>query len=199
MRYTEDYAGFAPNYEWLDYELVVVPDDATHESLRSEQQFFQKSFMPGSSFTGNPNITIAQFQAKEIMEETLERWIQNICLLHNSFEIRLNNFSSLPPHTIYLRILDPMPINHICNQLKMLNGFIESNNCPPLVLNSRPYLAVASGLPEYVYDKAVKEYAQRCFSQSFSVQKLVLLKKQGLYATSQVVSSFRLATAAANE
>jgi hypothetical protein len=154
--------------------------------------------MPGSCFTGNPNISIAQFQAKEIMEETLERWIQNICLLHNSFEIRLNNFSSLPPHTIYLRILDPMPINHICNQLKMLNGFIESNNCPPLVLNSRPYLAVASGLPEYVYDKAVKEYAQRCFSQSFSVEKLVLLKKQGLYATSQVVSSFRLATSAVN-
>ncbi|HJW16901.1 MAG TPA: 2'-5' RNA ligase family protein, partial [Flavisolibacter sp.] len=185
--------------EWIDYEVVVVPDDATHESLRSEQQFFHESFLPGNNFAGDPHISIARFQAKEIMEETLVRWIKNICLLHSSFEIRLNNFSSLPPHTIYLRILDPLPITHIGNQLKMISAFIESNNCPPITLSSRPHLAIASGLSECIYEKAVREYAQRCFSQCFTVEKLVLLKKEDVYGPTKLVSSFRLATAAPEE
>jgi hypothetical protein len=195
----EEFSPFATYSEFVDYELVIVPDDATHESLRQEQQFFHESFLPGSNFTGNPHISIARFQAKEIMEETLVRWIKNICLLHNSFEIRLNNFSSLPPHTIYLRILDPLPLIHIGNQLKMISGFIESNNCLPLLLRSRPHLAIVSGLTEGIYEKAVKEYAQRCFSQCFTVEKLVLLKREGVYGTSKVVSSFALSTAASNE
>src|SRR6476620_7848625 len=132
MRYTEEFAGFSPSYEWLDYELVVVPDDSTHECLRSEQQFFRETFMSEGNCQYKLHITIAQFQAKEIMEKTLVCWIQNICLLHKSFDVRLNNFSSFPPHTIYLRIIDPMPFIHIGNQLKMISGFIESNNCPPL-------------------------------------------------------------------
>jgi hypothetical protein len=199
MRNAKEFAGFVAHAEWVDYELVIIPDEATNESLRSEQQFFQESFMPGNNFTGHPHISIARFQAKEIMEETLVRWIKNICLLHTGFEIRLNNFSSVPPHTIYLRILDPMPIIHIGNQLKMISSFIESNNCPPLTISSRPHLAIVSGLSEGIYEKAVKEYAQRSFSQCFTVEKLVLLKREGLYDTSKVVSSFRLATTATNQ
>jgi 2'-5' RNA ligase len=194
MRYTGEFAEFSPNYEWLDYELVVVPDDITHECLRSEQQFFRETFMAEGNCKENLHITIARFQAKEIMEETLVRWIQNICLLHNSFDVRLNNFSSFPPHTIYLRIIDPMPFIHIGNQLKMISGFIESNNCPPLTLSPRPHLALVSGLSERIYNQAVREYAQRCFSHNFLVEKLVLLKKEGIYGNCQVVRSFRLAT-----
>jgi len=199
MRYTGEFAGSPANDKWLDYELVVIPDQATQESLKSEQEFFQKTFNPGYQPTGTASISIARFQAKEIMEETLTRWIQNICLLHSNFEIQLNNFSSLPPHTIYLRIMDPMPFIHIGNQLRMISGFIESNNCPPLLLNSRPHLALISGLPEGVYEKAVKVYARRCFSQCFTVEKLVLLKKESIEHTSRIVSSFRLAAVAPND
>jgi hypothetical protein len=81
----------------------------------------------------------------------------------------------------------------------MISGFIESNNCPPLQLSSRPHLAIVSGLTEGIYEKAVKEYAQRCFSQCFTVEKLVLLKKEAVYETSQVVSSFALSTTVSNE
>ena len=48
MRNAKEFAGFAAHAEWVDYELVVIPDEATNESLRSEQQFFRSHLCPGT-------------------------------------------------------------------------------------------------------------------------------------------------------
>ena len=53
---------------------------------------------------------------------------QSVCsfhvLLHPSFTVTLNNYSALPPHTIYLRVQDPQPFRHLMNGLKILDGMV---------------------------------------------------------------------------
>ena len=120
---------------------------------------------------------MTDFLMKEAMEEIIIKWIQNICSLNTSFSVMFNNFSGFPSHTIYLRVQNPQPFQKLANALKIVDGFIQSNDCPPLRLVTKPHLPIATGLPEHLYNEAMKEYAKKSFHSGFEVDKLFLLKK----------------------
>lgn len=182
------------NNNRFDYTLVVFPDAESDEKIRTEKTEFAEQYPFQSLKKQNPYIILAGFTAKEEMEDTLVRWIQNICNLQGSFSITLNNFSGFPPNTIYLRIQDHSCFKPITNALKILDGFIRSNECPPLHIIEKPHLIIAQGLPQYVYEPAIKEYAGKSFHAHFNVNKLVLLKTD-TYGTEQVINTFRLPAA----
>ncbi|HEU4634269.1 MAG TPA: 2'-5' RNA ligase family protein, partial [Flavisolibacter sp.] len=105
--------------------------------------------------------------------------------------VTLNNFSGFPPHTIYLRVQNPQPFNQLANALKILDGFFQSNDCPPLQLVTKPHLSIAGALSEYAYNQAIKEYSERSFHACFKVEKLFLLKRDPLMRC-QLVNTFIL-------
>lgn len=170
-------ASFKTDHDLWEYLLVAHPDAQVHESITSEKFFFTYGHGYPLAAHSHPHITIANFLMKEAMEDTIIRWIQNICNLHSAFNTTLNNFSGFPPHTIYLRVQDPQPFKKLANALKIVDGFIQSNDCPPLQVVTKPHITIAKGLPEHLYNKAIKEYAQRSFHASFKVDRLVLLKR----------------------
>jgi 2'-5' RNA ligase len=174
-----------------DYLLVAHPDERVNEKIKEEKQFFYLNYGQKTTVQTKSHITIASFLAKERMEETLTRWIQNICNLHCGFEVTLNNFSGFPPHAVYLRVQDPKPFKKLTNALKILDNFIQTNDCPPLHPATKPHLTIAKGLPGDVYEKAIKEYAGRTFHDSFMVDKLVLLKRDAQYKC-RLVNTFTL-------
>ncbi len=110
------------------------------------------------------------FRRGEEAEDTLIRWIQRICQQHRSFEIALNNYSGIPPHTIYLRVQDPEPLRELMQQMGAIDEFIRSSGWPPVHLNGRPYLSIAGGLTEKVYNKAMPDYSRRTFHGIFQVE-----------------------------
>jgi 2'-5' RNA ligase len=183
----------APAHDLWEYMLVAYPDKEVTEKIISEQQLLDQSYEQQIALRSKPHIPIASFLAKEVMEITLNRWIQNVCNLHHGFDVTLNNYSSFPPHTIYLRILDPLPLRKLANQLKIIDAFIQTNDLPNAWLATTPYVAVASKLPEHVHDMAIKEYAQRCFCETFRVEKIVLLKRSWEGAKYELVNTFTLA------
>jgi len=194
MRNTDGLASFQPDYNLCEYSLVICPQEAIQQKLASEKAFFCEAYQQSGSYTNTAlHIVLAHFLAKQVMEETLIRWIQNICNLQTSFTVTLNNFSGLPPHTIYVRVQDAKPFAQVASQLKIIDGFIQAGNCPPLHTIARPYLPLAQGLPELVYEKAIKDYAQRSFCESFKVEKLILLKREDAYSNHEIVNTFRLA------
>ncbi len=83
-------AAFKKQGDLWEYRLVVFPDDAVGQIVEDEKNFLHHNFFPGVSKEMKPHITLGSFLAKEIMEKTLERWIQNICQLATSFELALN-------------------------------------------------------------------------------------------------------------
>ena len=159
-----------------EYELVIYPDARAMELIGEEwNNLAQEKGLP--PLMESPLIVLARFKAKEAMEETLSRWIQNACNLQVSFTVSLNNYGAYPPHTIYLRIQDAQPIHRLTGALKMLDGFIQSNDCPPLHLNARPCLPLVTPVAATQFESLSREFAQRCFHHSFQVDRLVLHRK----------------------
>ena len=179
--------------EISDYVLVAFASKELTEKVKEEKVRFAGVYGSNSSLEVSPHIIVATYTAKERMEERLEKWIQNICNLQNSFTVTLNNYSGFPPHTIYLRVQDAEPFAKLTNALKMLDGFMEMNDCAPIQLFSKPYMAVAGQLPAAIYDEAIKEYARKSFHESFRLDRLSLLKHNA-YATYQLVNTFILPT-----
>jgi 2'-5' RNA ligase len=177
--------------EQWDYLLVAQPNETLNQKIIEEKISFSNKYAYEPSLEAKPYLSIAGFTAKDRMEETLIRWIQNICNLQNSFTVTFNNYGVFPPDTIYLRVQDELPFKRLANALKILDGFIQSNDCAPLNLVARPHLTIAGRLPQYIYDTAIKEYSQKTFHESFTVDKLILFKRDA-YMKCHLINTFIL-------
>jgi 2'-5' RNA ligase len=193
----------------VEYLLVVYPLGDLRDRLLEEQQQFSvnygldridrgtpKSFLETMA-RNKPHITLAAFRAGEEVEDTLIRWIQRICNQQKNFEVALNNYSGIPPHTIYLRVMDPQPFRELMTQLRAIDDFVRPSGWPApsdglVSLNNRPYLSIAGGLTERVYNKAMPDYSRKTFHGVFRVDELVLLKRGHSFAPCKTVNIFRL-------
>jgi hypothetical protein len=169
-----------------DYFIIAHPHDDALEQIRKEGAFLM------SAQPAKPHLALAYFQAKEAMEEILIRWIQNICRLHPCFTVTLLPFNVNIPRTIALRVEDPKPFMQLANSLRIIDGFIQSNDCPPLCIETHPHLALAGNLPEMEYEKLIREYGGRNFRTSFSLERLLLIKREGPSGNSRLLNSFTL-------
>lgn len=183
-------------YELWEYLLVSCPALEIMEKVKGEKDNFLGNY--GYDPAPTPaHITVAAFFAKEAMEDTLIRWIQNICSLQHSFRAVLNNYGAIPPHTIYIRVQEHEPFRKLANAMRILDGFIQSNDCPPMQAVTSPGMPLAAGLPGSVYENAIKEYAQRSFHGCFKVDRLFLLKLDAA-GNSQLFNSFILPSPASD-
>ncbi|HEV9036424.1 MAG TPA: 2'-5' RNA ligase family protein [Puia sp.] len=203
-----------------EYLLVIYPYGELRDRLLEEQQQFSTDYEV--TVRNRPHITMAVFQAAEGMEDTLIRWIQRICQRYQRFELTLNNYSGIPPHTtkpaepacppgrslavcldslnptqripgtIYLRVQDPQPFRRLMQQLRAIDHYVRSSGCPPINLIDRPYLSIAGGLTEQVYNRAMPDYSRKIFHESFPVDELVLLKRNHQFDPCRTVNIFRL-------
>ncbi|MBS1565800.1 MAG: 2'-5' RNA ligase family protein [Bacteroidetes bacterium] len=175
-----------------EYALVVCPDAEVCKQMEIIEQQFYIEYGVKPAPERRPHIRVAGFQAQEVMEETLIRWIERICARQRSFSVTLNNYSGFPPHTIYLRVLDPRPFVSLGRELRAVDELIRSSWCPPAHLVSKPYLGVATRLPEQVYEQAMPQFARKTFHASFMANELLLLKKDRLSGARRTLNIFRL-------
>src|SRR5579872_671571 len=196
-----------------EYLLVIYPGGELQEKLMKEQDQFAADYglqiglhnkprvvmnrpfvVMNRPFVvmNRPFVTLAAFQAGEVMEEMLIRWIQRISNCYTSFDLTFNNYSGFPPHTIYLRVQDPWPFRMLMQQLRAIDEFIRSSGCPPAHLFNRPFLTIAGGLTEQVYNKALPDFSRRTFHDTFHVGELVLLKRTHAFDACRTVNIFRL-------
>lgn len=174
-----------------EYLLVIRPDAQTCSKLAAEKQDFFNRYQQTSAIQIKPHITVGSFFAMEGMESTIIKWMQRICSMQSSFPVTLNNYSGFPDHTIYLRIQNPTPFQELAFRLKVIDSYIQSNNCPSLRLVHRPHLSIAAKLPPKVYDKAMPEYSRKTFHETFMVTELLLLKRMNEYDACRHVNVFR--------
>jgi len=198
-----------------EYLLVIYPHGDLQDRLMEEQQQFSSDYGlahrldQGQRMVRNrPHITLAAFQAGEEAEDTLIRWLQRICQQRRSFQLALNNYSGIPPHTterlervpgtIFLRVQDPEPLRELMQQLGSIDEFIRASGWPPvrlpLIKNGwvRPYLSIAGGLTEQVYNKAMPDYSRKTFHAIFQVDELVLLRRKHSFDPCKTINVFGL-------
>lgn len=174
-----------------EYHLLVQPGLDICAMIKAEKQYLYDQFPEYNTGTG-PEIVLGVFLAREAMEETLIRWIQRVCVRSASFMVSLNNYSSFPPHTIYLRVQDHHPFVELTKQLNIIDEYIRSGGSPGVRWHNRPYLNIGGRLTEAQYEKAIREYAPKTFNVSFLASELILVKRRSVAETGKLVNRFHL-------
>ena len=180
------------DYGLWEYMLVAHPDETVHEKIMVEKKYFEDKYETEIATKTLPHITIANFLAKEILEDRIGRLLQNICNQQYSFSVSLNNFSGFPSHSVFVRVQNPQPFQRLANGLQALDDMLKINGCPSLQLVTKPYMTIARKLQEDIYHAAIKEYSEKDFHDEFTVDKLVLLKRDSRYKKWQHVNYFYL-------
>jgi hypothetical protein len=173
-----------------EYQLFVSTDSLTHQKITAEKIYFNKTYLNKTQESYSSDIFISTFQVKEGMEETVVRWLEKICFLNKGFQIILNNYSCIPEEGIFIRIQNLSAIQQLVNQLKMVDSFITSANCPAPIFNYTPYITIAEKLNPAIYYLAIKEYCKKLFYASFEVKSLVLLKRNSVHQPFKVINRF---------
>lgn len=176
----------------FEYLLVIHPDMEVYSKVVAEKQRFYEQFRTKPATRARPHIMVAGFVAKESMEETLIRWIQRVCSRQKCFTVTLNNYSGIPPHTVYLRVQDHLPFNLLTQKLMVINEYVQANGCPPVKWVSRPHLSISGRLPEEVYEPAMREYAQKIFCETFTAGELVLIRRSHAADSCKIINIFGL-------
>lgn len=175
-----------------EYLLVVNPEKNICQQVMDEKNIFRKQY-GGSGILSKPHITVANFLAKEEMEETLLRWMHRIISTTKTFSVALNNYSGFPnANTLYLRVQDHQPFKQLAKELKVIDEMVKSNGLPKAHLISNPHLTIARRLDPPVYEKAMMDYSKKEFHAAFEVTELVLLKRTHQFDKCTQVSVFRL-------
>ncbi|MDB5197079.1 MAG: 2-5 ligase family protein [Flaviaesturariibacter sp.] len=175
-----------------EYMLLANPSEEVDEKVRLEKEHFQYKYGAEIATRTLPHITIANFLAKGQMENLICSWTQNACNLQYSFTVALNNFSGFPAHAIFIRVQNPKPFRVFANNLNSIDQLLQTNDCPPLQLVTKPHMTIARRLEKDVYEKAIVDYAQRSFYDTYTLDKLTLLKRDSRYKKWQHVTHFHL-------
>jgi 2'-5' RNA ligase len=175
-----------------EYLLVVHPDETVYAQVMEEKQFFSTQYKQPIAIKTKPHITVANFLAKEEMEATIIRWMHRIISVQKSFRVTLDQYSGFKPHTIYLRVQDHQPFQHLAKELKVVDQYVRSYGCPEMHLISFPHVTIARQLPGNTYQQAITEYVQRPFHASFEVRDLVLLRRRHQFDPCSQVNVFGL-------
>ena len=184
-------ADLSTNFAGLpEYVLAIKPNDELSIKLCAEKRDFMVAYKLDGSVHHKSHIVLATFIGKESMEDTISRWLRNICLKQKSFTITLNNYSGIPPESIYLRIMDTAPLLALAKELKIIDEFIRAGGCPGLQLVKRPQLTIARNLGPALYERAMADYSQKLFCESFEAIELVLLKRKDSYENFKTINVF---------
>ncbi|MBV9962402.1 MAG: 2'-5' RNA ligase family protein [Parafilimonas sp.] len=179
--------------KFFEYLLVVHPNEEIFNQLREEKENFSSEYNVNIAKKTLPHITVANFLAKETMEETLIKWMHKIISNQQSFDVMINNFSGFPSSkTVYARIQNHEPFKQLATSLKTINAYINDNGFPNAKLINFPHMTIARSLQQHVYEKAMMDYSRKTFHAKFTVNELVLLKRVNQYDKCKQVSVFPL-------
>lgn len=185
-------AGFGLS-KFYEYLLVVHPGEEIFNQLKELKEHFSDDYDASIARKTLPHITVANFHAKEAMEETLIKWMQKIISQHQSFTVTLNNFSGFPSSkTVYARVQNHEPFNQLAATLKIINSYINDNGFPNARLINHPHMTIARSLQPGIYDRAIMDYSRKTFHASFEVNELILLRRSNRYDKCQQVVVFKL-------
>jgi len=182
--------------QYYEYLLVVHPAKEIFEQLQQEKENFSSAYKVSIAKKTLPHITIANFLARENMEQTLMKWLYKIISGQKRFSVMLNNYSGFPSSkTVYARVQDHEPFKQLAASLKIIDQYVRDNGMPRAMIPGHPHVSIARSLHPHVYEKAMMDYSRKTFNASFMVDELVLLKRQNQYDKCKQVSLFKFGTA----
>lgn len=161
----------------FEYLLAVSPGGQVYEKLMEEKMRFSAQYQWPDTSKTRPYIGISRFAAEEKVENMMISWIQRAVGQQQNFEVLLNNYSGIPADTLLFRVQYKQPFAELIQRLKPVSEHLKAFGVPAFRFCVNPYLPIARDLPEPVYEKALRDYAQREFAMKFDVHALTLMRR----------------------
>lgn len=160
------------------YRFVASMDEEFQKRLSSAlHNTLEKVLM--EAFTGKPEIELARFEALHRMEDTLSRWTQRLCSESPAFSLEVNNFSGLPPQTIFARLANAAPLKKLLIQFRKLDMYLTGNDMPPIQSKGRFTINLSHRVPEHFFDKLLYKTGKIEFHDNVVINAIHLQQMKG--------------------
>jgi hypothetical protein len=163
--------------EWQEYRLVIPADEPVSRQVKQLRMQWEQLYGESTVSDKPPCITLACFMAREEMEDMVMRWLNRICNIQQSFMVTLNNFSAVPPQTIYIRVQDTAPFIQLASQLRLLDDFSRPADGRKWKIFDKPFIKLGS-LPEHAEQQQWFTYTHQVFHAAFMARKILLVKRE---------------------
>jgi hypothetical protein len=157
-----------------DYLLVINFNKVLEEQVRAVRKEFTDTYGINSN-ESKPHLKVAAFKAYPSVEQRILQHLEASAAKAAPVRIQLENYGSLPTHTIYINITTQAELKRLVGDIKSRSKLMRIENHNPYFMDD-PFVPVAQKIKAMVYEKAWPDYRQRSFSGSFVADGMTLLK-----------------------
>ena len=167
-----------PGYAINEYQLVLLPHEVLRNKIIQVKQHFADTYKTTNALYSKPHITLVKFVQYQLTEAKLVNRLQAVAMGCPPVKIELNDYGSLPSHSIYINITSKIPVQNLvknirqqAQQLMKLNA----GNKPHFIME--PNITIARKLLPWQYEKGWLEYSHLSFTGRFIADAMLLLKR----------------------
>ena len=161
-----------------EYLLVIQPNEDLCERIMTLKKHFSDTYQCPQAMYLKPQITLIKFTQYELAETRFVNRLRNIATANPSFKITLNDFGSLPSHTIYINIQTTNQLTELTYELKQVQAYLKPDVQHKPHFISEHIISIAHKLLPWQYEKGWLEYSNTHFNASFMVNEISLLKRK---------------------
>lgn len=170
--------------EWM-YRLVICPEGEGAERIR---QLTEADGQPDRT-QNLPCIPIAAFRGREAMEDTLIRWVQRVCRMHQRFQVILDDPQPHPAGGWRLPVTDTEPIRQLSEKLTIVDEYIRSCRLGPVHWETN-HACRFNGTPEMTDRRPQTPRPTNNAFATFLVHSLVLTRQAYADGPVEIVNLF---------
>jgi hypothetical protein len=165
--------------EWpVLYRFVAAIDEGFQHRLSMVlHDTLGKNLM--EAFMGKPEMELAKFEALDRMEDTLSRWTQRLCSESPAICLEVNNFSGLPPQTIFARVVDATPLKQLLIRFRKLDMYLTGNDMPPIQSTGRFTINLSPRVQGYFFDELLYKTGKMEFHDTAVIKAIHLQQMKG--------------------
>lgn len=162
-----------------EYILLIEPRKDICDSIIDMKQAFSKKYKAAEAIKGKPHITLVSYAQYQSFEGRIRQRLRNLSLQTAPFSISLQNYSSLPSHTILINIATKTAVQNLVKNIKtnlqeMMK--LDKDNKPYFILD--PHIFIARRLKPWQYEQAWLQYSNSNFSEKFIATHFTMLRKE---------------------
>jgi 2'-5' RNA ligase len=181
---------FMPGYEVHEYLLILQPHEELQNRIHTLKKEFARKYKAPLAELTKPYVPLVSFATWAMAEEKLLSRLQAIAMGITPFKIELQDFGSLPTHTIYINLVTKLPVKVLIKELKEAQRLMKLNNDNKPHFMEEPHITICPKLKPWQYEAGWLEYSHRRFTGRFIADNLLLLKRPVGTKAYQIVKRF---------
>lgn len=175
-----------------EYLLLIPPDQKVTQKVNELKTLFCENYGCKNAAGLVPHLTLVNFMQQESMEFRLINCLEKFTPYVKPFPVKLEGFGQFPPHTIYLDLAERETIVALVKNIRAkFQRILRISEQLKPNFTLKPHLTIARGVTEEQYEKIWPVYQKEYFSESFTANEMILLKRETDPFTLKPVSKYR--------